>query len=90
MRASPQDLEGAPVVPRFHSGPCPRARIGFICVAHAGLTEGEMFAMRPADVGLHFTRVRMNTSCTVESLAGMADDLDDACIERISARSDGF
>lgn len=72
----------------FDEGPYPRARIGFICVANAGLTEGEMFAMRPPGVGLSFTRVRMDTECTVENLAGMEHDLEDALRGLAPARDD--
>ncbi len=69
-------------------GPYPRARIGFICVANAGLTEGDMFSMRPDGVGLSFTRVRMDTECTVENLAAMEHDLDDALSGLAPARGD--
>ena len=53
------------------AGPYPRGRLGFICVANAGLTEGDMFSMRPDGVGLSFTHMRMRTECTVENLAQM-------------------
>jgi maleate isomerase len=69
-------------------GPYPRARIGFVCVANAGLTEGEMFVMRPPGVGLSFTRVRMDTQCTVASLAAMEHDLDDALSTLAPGRGD--
>jgi maleate isomerase len=73
---------------RFDAGPYPRARIGFICVANAGLTEGDMFAMCPPGVGLGFTRVRMNADCTIGNLAGMDADLDDAIATLSPARDD--
>lgn len=74
--------------PELDDGPYPRARIGFICVANAGLTEGEMFAMRPPGVGLSFGRVRMDTECTVENLAAMEHNLDDALGAMTPARDD--
>lgn len=73
---------------RFDEGPYERARIGFICVANAGLTEGDMFAMCPPGVGLSFTRVRMRTDCTVANLAGMESDLDDATATLFPGRED--
>jgi maleate isomerase len=72
----------------FDDGPYGRARLGFICVANAGLTEGDMFALRPAGVGLSFARVRMQQDCTIESLAAMEGDLDDALRALVPSRSD--
>ena len=66
----------------------PRGRLGFICVANAGLTEGDMFAMRPAGVGLSFTRVRMRTECTLANLAEMKNDLEDAVGTLFPGRDD--
>jgi maleate isomerase len=60
----------------FDLGPYPRARIGFVCVANAGLTEGDMMRMRPEGVGLSFTHLPMATQCTIESLSGMEQDLE--------------
>ena len=73
---------------RFDDGPYPRARIGFICVANAGLTEGEMHRMCPEGVGLSFTHMRMETECTVENLARMEHDIDDALSAFMPARTD--
>ncbi len=44
--------------------------------------------MRPPGVGLSFTHVRMQTECTVASLAGMEHDLDDALSALVPARHD--
>lgn len=74
--------------PRFDAGPFPRGRIGFVCVANAGLTEHEMSAMCPPGVGLSFTHMRMGTACTVENLAAMADDIDEALAGFLPARQD--
>ncbi|MCO5089950.1 arylmalonate decarboxylase [Bosea sp. (in: a-proteobacteria)] len=73
---------------RFDDGPYPRARLGFVAVANAGLTEGDMFAMCPPGVGLSFTRVRMQTACTVASLSGMERDLGDALATLSPGRQD--
>ncbi len=73
---------------RRDAGPYPRARVGFICVANAGLSEGDMFAMRPQGVGLSFTRVRMRADCTIASLSGMEHDLDEAIGTLFPGRTD--
>lgn len=73
---------------RFDKGPYPRARLGFVCVANAGLTEGDMFRMRPDGVGLSFTHMRMRKECTVENLAQMERDLDEALAGFLPARND--
>jgi maleate isomerase len=72
----------------FDDGPYPRGWLGFICVANAGLTEGEMFRMCPPGVGLSFTHMRMGKDVTVESLARMEHDIDDALSGFVPARDD--
>lgn len=72
----------------FDLGPFPRGRIGFVCVANAGLTEMDMCRMRPDGVGLSFTHMRMATDCTVENLAQMEHDIDDALAGFLPARGD--
>lgn len=47
-----------------------------------------MFRLCPPGVGLSFTHVRMQTECTVDSLAGMEHDLDDALSALVPARDD--
>lgn len=73
---------------RYDEGPYPRARLAFLCVANAGLTEGEMHAMAPPGVGLSFGRVPMATACTVQSLAGMQSGLAQALESLAPGRSD--
>ncbi|KGR89883.1 hypothetical protein CD30_14525 [Ureibacillus massiliensis 4400831 = CIP 108448 = CCUG 49529] len=74
--------------PTFDCGAHPLARIGFICVANAGLTEHDMFLMKPNDVGVHFTRVRMQQQCTIMNLAEMESGLDDALVTLMPGRRD--
>ena len=57
-------------------------------MAKAGLTEGEMFRMCPQGVGLSFTHMRMRTDVTVESLAQMEHDIDDALSGFVPGRDD--
>lgn len=72
----------------FDGGPFPRARIAFVCVANAGLTEGDMARMCPDGVGLSFTHMPMRTECTLESLAAMEHDLAGAITGFLPGRSD--
>jgi len=65
-----------------------RAQIGYVLVANADLTEDDLFAMKPAGVGVHFTRARMDTECTVASLAGMEKTLADAVATLMPGRDD--
>jgi maleate isomerase len=64
------------------------ARNAFVCVANAGLTEGDMFRMCPQGVGLSFTHMPMRTACTIENLAQMAHDIDEALKGFLPARDD--
>lgn len=73
---------------KIHNYSPPKARIGFICVANAGLTEGDMFAMRPDNVALSFTRVKMQSQCTVANLGAMGNELDDAIDTLMPDRTD--
>lgn len=73
---------------RFDEGPYPRARIGFVCVANAGLTEGDMTRMCPPGVGLSFTHTPMQRECTLENLAGMEADLASTLSAFVPARRD--
>ena len=72
----------------FDDGPFPRGRIGFVCVANAGLTEGDMARMCPDGVGLSFTHMRMRKECTLANLAQMEHDIDDALSGFVPARDD--
>ena len=81
------DIQPADTI-TFDDGPFPRGRIGFICVANAGLTEGDMTRMAPPGLGLSFTHMPMRTECTVESLAGMEADLDATLAAFMPARGD--
>ncbi len=73
---------------RYDAGPYPRARLAFLCVANAGLTEGEMHAIAPEGVGLSFGRVPMATACTVQNLAGMETGLSQALDSLAPGRRD--
>lgn len=73
---------------KFDDGPFPKGRLSFVCVANAGLTETDMARMCPEGVGLSFTHMAMQTDCTIENLAGMESDLDEALARFLPARND--
>jgi maleate isomerase len=73
---------------QFDDGPHPRAQLGFIAVANADLTEADMFRMKPQDVGVHFTRVKMEKECTVSSLSKMGEMLENAIGSLMPGRTD--
>ncbi len=75
-------------VPKFDNGPHSRAQIGFLAVANADLVERDMFMMRPEGVGVHFSRVPMGTTCSVENLASMEGELHAALATLMPARED--
>lgn len=75
-------------IPQFDQGPFERARLAFVCVANAGITESDMFRMCPPGVGLSFTHMRMQTECTVENLARMEHDFEDALSGFMTGRND--
>lgn len=72
----------------FDQGPHYRAKIGFIAVANAGLTESDMFKMSPEHIGLHFTRVKMPKVCNIDSLSAMESELDEAIETLMPGRED--
>ena len=74
--------------PIFDQGPHHRAQLGFIVVANADLTERDMFMMCPEQIGLHFTRVKMPEICSIDSLASMEENLDNAIDTLMPARKD--
>jgi maleate isomerase len=88
MTAVDPQADSNPGPIRYDDGPFPRARIGFVCVANAGITEGDMMRMRPEGVGLSFTRVPMGTACTIENLAAMEHELELALSGFMPARND--
>ena len=74
--------------PEFDEGPHRRAQIGYVLVANADLSEADFFAMRPAGVGVHFTRVPMPRQVDVDSLACMERDLAGAAAALMPGRDD--
>ena len=67
--------------PEFDNGTAWRARLGFVLISNDTIIEEDMFRLAPEGVGVHFTRARMPTGCTVENLASMEACLADAAAE---------
>lgn len=59
----------------FDDGQNHRAKLGFVLLATEQTIEENMFRLCPANVGLHFTRVPIPDSITVENLSRLAADL---------------
>lgn len=66
----PRDLSNA-----FDEGRHARAKLGFVLLATEQTIEDDMVTLRPDGVGIHFTRVPIPDSITVETLAAQADHL---------------
>ena len=87
--ASSVDLrQGREWSPEFDEGPHRRARIGYVLVANADLSEADFFAMRPPRLRVHFTRVPMPREGGVVSLASMERDLAAAPASMMPGRDD--
>lgn len=67
--------------PEFDKSRAWRSRLGFVLISNDTVIEEDMFRLAPAGVGVHFTRARMPTGCTVENLASMEAGLADAAAE---------
>ena len=74
--------------PEIDEGPHRRAQIGYVLVANADLSEADFFAMKPAGVGVHFTRVPMPREVGVATLAAMERDLAGAAASLMPERDD--
>lgn len=67
--------------PEFDRSRAWRARLGFVLISNDTIIEEDMFRLAPEGVGVHFTRARMPTGCTVENLASMESGLAEAAAE---------
>jgi maleate isomerase len=71
------ELTSPPQVIRFDAGSHPRAKIGYVLLATEQTVQDDVIRLRPAGVGIHFTRAAIADSITSESLAAQADLLAD-------------
>jgi maleate isomerase len=70
-------LAQAPESIRFDAGSHPRAKIGYVLLATEQTVQDDVIKLRPAGVGIHFTRAAIADSITSESLSAQADLLAD-------------
>ena len=63
---------------RFDDGRHNRAKLGFVLLATEQTIEDDAMRLRPPGVGMHFSRIAIPDSITVESLTTAADGLGDA------------
>ncbi len=72
----------APVKPderlEYDTGRHDRAKLAFVVLAMEQTVEDDVFAMSPPGVGVHFTRITMSNDATVETLAAMEPDIEQA------------
>ncbi len=74
----PKPAAGRRTAPRFDDAALPRASLGFVLLASEPTVEAEMFRLAPAGVAVHFTRVPMAGTVTVEALDEIAAALPEA------------
>ena len=70
--------------PEFDKSRAWRSRLGFVLISNDTIIEEDMFRLAPEGVGVHFTRARMPTGCTVENLASMESGLTAAAAELLT------
>lgn len=75
MTAFSQLRPGRDLSRAFDAGRHARAKLGFVILATEQTVEDDIFAMRPAGVGVHFARAPIPDSITAESLARQLHDL---------------
>jgi maleate isomerase len=62
----------------FDTGRHDRAKLGFVVLAMEQTVEDDVFALTPPGVGVHFARITMSNDATVETLAAMEPDIEQA------------
>jgi maleate isomerase len=63
---------------RYDRGRHYRAKIGFVVLAMEQTVEDDVFRLAPEGVGVHFSRIEMSNSATVETLKRMAPGIEAA------------
>jgi maleate isomerase len=63
---------------RYDTGRHWRAKLGFVVLAMEQTVEDDVFRLTPPGVGVHFSRLEMSNSATVESLKSMAPGIEAA------------
>lgn len=78
MAAELQPVHSAPRQVRYDKGRHHRAKLGFVVLAMEQTVEDDVFRLTPNGVGVHFSRIPMSNSATVETLRGMAPGIEAA------------
>jgi maleate isomerase len=71
-----EPVHSAPRQVRYDKGRHWRAKIGFVVLAMEQTVEDDVFRLTPEGVGVHFSRIEMSNSATVETLKGMAPGIE--------------
>lgn len=69
------DHKSTPFSIRFDNGRNYRAKLGFVVLAMEQTIEKDMFLMAPPGVGLHFSRVKMANTVSVDTLKEVGREL---------------
>ena len=72
-----QIIAAPPAQVRYDQGRHARAKIGYVLLATEQTVQDDVMRLRPAGVGVHFTRVANTDSITNDSLAAQAELLAD-------------
>ena len=66
----------APRTVRYDKGRHLRAKIGFVLLAMEQTVEDDVFKIAPPGVGIHFNRLQMSNTATVDTLKSMAPGIE--------------
>jgi maleate isomerase len=72
------ETPSGPLAVRFDDGRHARAKIGYVLLATEQTIQDDVMRLRPVGVGMHFSRIAIPDSITVESLSTAADGLTEA------------
>ena len=78
MKENLEAVVSAPREVRYDRGRHWRARIGFVVLAMEQTVEDDVFTLTPPGVGVHFSRIRMSNSATVDTLRAMEPGIEEA------------
>lgn len=73
-----EPVRSAPRTPRYDKGRHWRAKIGFVVLAMEQTVEDDVFKLTPPGVGVHFSRLQMSNTATVDSLREMEPGIEAA------------
>ena len=76
MSETLEAVRSAPRTVRYDKGRHLRAKIGFVLLAMEQTVEDDVFKIAPPGVGIHFNRMQMSNTATVDTLKSMAPGIE--------------